>query len=125
MMTRRNNGLRKLCGCTRRNWSKCPHPWHFNFKLRGGKAWRFSLDTETECLSGPRKVLEDSCRSHPKRDPRWYIRAGRRQGKEAPKAATAGTATSPTFATVAGQYAADSEGLAQRHKPANSDTGTT
>ena len=23
--------------CRRRAWSKCPHPWHFNFKLRGGR----------------------------------------------------------------------------------------
>src|SRR5262245_25877342 len=42
----RNNGIRKLCDCARRNWPKCPHPWHFNFKLRGGPAYRFSLDAE-------------------------------------------------------------------------------
>lgn len=46
-MTRHNNnGLRKLCDCARRNWPKCPHDWYFNFKPRGGKAWRFSLDVE-------------------------------------------------------------------------------
>ncbi|MGE3959944.1 MAG: hypothetical protein AB7H96_24765 [Vicinamibacterales bacterium] len=39
-----NNGLRKLCDCARRNWPKCSHPWHFNFKLPGGKAYRFSLN---------------------------------------------------------------------------------
>jgi len=39
-------GLRKLCGCSRKNWPKCSHPWHFNYKPRGGKAWRFSLDAE-------------------------------------------------------------------------------
>jgi integrase len=39
-----NNGLRKLCGCPRRQWAKCPHPWHFNFKPRGGSPYRFSLD---------------------------------------------------------------------------------
>jgi integrase len=43
---RSNEGLRKLCDCPRRNWPKCAHPWHFNYKPRGGKAWRFSLDTE-------------------------------------------------------------------------------
>jgi hypothetical protein len=27
-------------------WPKCSHPWHFNYKPRGGQAWRFSLDAE-------------------------------------------------------------------------------
>lgn len=39
-----NNGLRKICGCPRRTWAKCPHAWHFNFKLPGGPSHRFSLD---------------------------------------------------------------------------------
>jgi integrase len=39
----RNDGLRKVCACPRRNWSKCEHPWHFNFKW-DGVAHRFSLD---------------------------------------------------------------------------------
>lgn len=30
-----NNGIRKRCTCPRRTWTKCPHPWHFSFKLRG------------------------------------------------------------------------------------------
>src|SRR5216684_4319923 len=48
MSTKRhdNNGLRKLCDCPRRNWPKCSHDWYFNFKPRGGKPWRFSLDVE-------------------------------------------------------------------------------
>lgn len=47
MKTRHHNdGLRKLCGCSRRKWPKCTHPWHFNYKPRGGAAWRFSLDAE-------------------------------------------------------------------------------
>jgi integrase len=41
-----NNGLRKICDCPRRNWPKCSHDWHFNYKPRGGKPWRFSLDVE-------------------------------------------------------------------------------
>jgi integrase len=40
----RNGGLRKQCGCARRAWPKCAHRWHFNFKARGGHAYRFSLD---------------------------------------------------------------------------------
>ena len=41
---RANNGLRKVCGCARRTWTKCLHGWHFSFKPRGGKSYRFSLD---------------------------------------------------------------------------------
>lgn len=41
-----NDGLRKLCDCSRRTWAKCSHPWHFNYKPRGGQAHRFSLDAE-------------------------------------------------------------------------------
>jgi integrase len=42
---RHNDHLRKLCGCARRVWPKCDHPWHFNFKW-DGVAYRFSLDRE-------------------------------------------------------------------------------
>ena len=45
-MRHRNNGLRKLCDCSRRHWPKCSHDWHFNFKPRGGPSYRFSLDVE-------------------------------------------------------------------------------
>ena len=38
-----NDGLRKICDCPRRNWAKCPHPWHFSCAWQG-KAHRFSLD---------------------------------------------------------------------------------
>ena len=43
MARHRNHGLRKLCGCSRRNWPKCPHSWHFSFKHEGIHH-RFSLD---------------------------------------------------------------------------------
>jgi len=39
-----NKGLRKICTCARRTWSKCAHSWYLNFKPRGGKAYRLSLD---------------------------------------------------------------------------------
>ena len=45
-MKHRNDGVRKICGCPRRKWSKCPHSWHFNFKPRYGPPFRFSLDAE-------------------------------------------------------------------------------
>jgi hypothetical protein len=38
-----NDGLRKVCGCPRRTWAKCEHPWHFNFKWQGTHH-RYSLD---------------------------------------------------------------------------------
>lgn len=38
-----NAGLRKICGCPRRAWPKCPHAWHFNFRWRGVD-YRLSLD---------------------------------------------------------------------------------
>ena len=45
MTTRqKNDGLRKVCGCPKRQWPKCRHPWHFNFKRPGGESYRFSLD---------------------------------------------------------------------------------
>jgi integrase len=41
----RNRGIRKVCGCAKVRWPKCPHPWHFNFK-HDRIHYRFSLDTE-------------------------------------------------------------------------------
>ena len=44
MNRQRNGGLRKICACPRRQWPKCRHSWYLNFKLRGGPAYRLSLD---------------------------------------------------------------------------------
>jgi integrase len=44
-MRKRNDGIRKRCGCARQNWPKCSHPWHFNYK-HGDVHYRFSLDKE-------------------------------------------------------------------------------
>jgi integrase len=41
----RNDGLRKLCDCSRRQWATCEHPWHFNYKWNG-VGYRFSLDKQ-------------------------------------------------------------------------------
>ena len=43
-MRHTNGGIRKICACPRRAWTKCAHPWHFNYKPRGGPSYRFSLD---------------------------------------------------------------------------------
>jgi hypothetical protein len=40
---RRHAGIRKVCKCSRRQRSKCPHPWHFNFRWQG-EDYRFSLE---------------------------------------------------------------------------------
>lgn len=45
-MRHRNFGIRKVCDCGRKRWPRCPHSWYFNFKPRGGPAYRFSLDAE-------------------------------------------------------------------------------
>ncbi len=50
---RDNGGLKKRCGCPRRQWSKCAHPWHFGFKY-DGREWRYSLD-KIASLRGERK----------------------------------------------------------------------
>jgi hypothetical protein len=43
----RNDGLRKICKCPLRNWARCPHPWYFSFKPKGGARVRVSLDRHT------------------------------------------------------------------------------
>jgi len=30
-----NGGLRKVCGCARKKWAKCSHPWHVNVTING------------------------------------------------------------------------------------------
>lgn len=45
MTKQRNRGLRKRCECPRKDWAKCSHPWHFNFKWKD-EHYRFSLDRE-------------------------------------------------------------------------------
>lgn len=43
MSTRhRNDGLRKICACSRRQWSRCKHPWHISYK-HGDVHYRGSL----------------------------------------------------------------------------------
>jgi integrase len=51
-MTRnRNDGIRKVCGCPRDKWPKCPHGWRMNFKWKGVHH-RYALDR----LLAPRQV---------------------------------------------------------------------
>ena len=59
-----NDGIRKLCDCSRRDWWKpCPHATHFSYKY-GGKHYRISMDryldrritSKTEALEEAEKV---------------------------------------------------------------------
>jgi integrase len=43
MSRERNDGLRKVCRCSRRRWSTCAHPWYFSFQWQG-RHHRFCLD---------------------------------------------------------------------------------
>src|SRR4051812_39948127 len=45
MSRHQNNEFRKVCGCARRTWPKCPHSSQLNYNPRG-KAWRISLGCE-------------------------------------------------------------------------------
>jgi hypothetical protein len=67
----RNDGLRKVCGCPRRIWAKCSHPWHFNFKWKD-QHYRFSLDRHAQ------KHIESKTDAEALADElRTQIRAGR------------------------------------------------
>jgi integrase len=84
-----NHGLRKACGCPRRQWAKCPHPWHFNFKLRHGPSYRFSLDAYLKRHVGSKtEAVEEADKV------RIAIRAGTFQRQpEIPEPATPGDNT--------------------------------
>jgi integrase len=87
-----NRGLRKICGCARRSWPKCSHSWHFNFKLKGGHAYRFSIDSEVGKHIAAKGEAEDIAS-----DFRKAIKAGTfRRRTEAPPA----TPPSPDIVTL-------------------------
>jgi integrase len=54
----RHYGVRKVCGCPWKRWPKCPHPWHFSYKPRGGARYRFSLDVELNQHIGSKTEAE-------------------------------------------------------------------
>jgi integrase len=53
-----NKGLRKICGCPRRQWARCRHGWYFNFKWQGVHH-RFSLDKELGRHIDSKSAAED------------------------------------------------------------------
>ena len=68
---RHNGGLRKICNCARSKWSTCDHSWHFNFKPKGGPAYRLSLDRVLDKHIDSRSAAIDAAG-----DIRKAIRAG-------------------------------------------------
>ena len=45
---RRHHGLKKCCVCPPKEWSRCPHPWHFGF-CWNGQEYRYSLHMVAKC----------------------------------------------------------------------------
>jgi integrase len=54
-----NGGVRKICGCPRRSWPKCAHPWHFSFKWKDTHH-RFSLDKHLDRQLDSKSDAEDA-----------------------------------------------------------------
>jgi hypothetical protein len=94
MPRHRNGGLRKRCGCPRKNWTKCSHPWHFNFKWRG-LHYRLSLEREAgRPITGKTDAQAEAERI------RNAIRDGRsKTGRPAPSCLSAGSRTSTSRTT--------------------------
>jgi integrase len=82
MARHKNDGLRKVCDCPRRNWGKCEHHWHFNYKW-DGVSHRFSLDRHL----GRRLTGKSEARREAERL-RIAIREGRFGKKAAPATLT-------------------------------------
>jgi integrase len=97
----RNNGIRKICECSRRNWSKCAHSWYFNFKPRGGQAYQFSLDVEiNDHLATKEDAKREADRIRTEIRAGTFVRAAERQWAAATAPAVPGDTTVKTFATT-------------------------
>ena len=96
---RDNGGLKKRCGCPRRQWSKCAHPWHFGFH-HNGREWRYSLDNIASLHGEPSPRSKTAALSWADR-----LRAEIRSGIDpvAPAAPTV-PAIDLTFGDVADRY---------------------
>jgi integrase len=92
-----NDGLMKRCGCPRRQWAKCRHPWYFGFG-HGGRLIRLALNKYAGKPAGypmsksEAETLRDVIRS--------LIRAGTFRQTPAPAAPT----DRLTFEDVTGRY---------------------
>lgn len=52
MPKRTHDGVKKRCGCSKRQWPKCSHPWWFSFFYRGTEH-RYSLDKIASARNEP------------------------------------------------------------------------
>ena len=78
VMQYRRDHVRKVCGCPRRKWGTCTHPWHFAYFYK--RAYRFSLD---KYLARHVQTFEEARReAHAIRTAIWE---GRFAGPEAPR----------------------------------------
>ena len=94
MARQRNHGLRKLCGCPRRNWPKCPHSWHFSFKHEGIHH-RFSLDRHLGRRVTSKTEAEDEAEQ---------LRVAIRAGRFGEPATQTTSPECPTFAVIAAEH---------------------
>jgi hypothetical protein len=96
-----NKGLRKICDCPRRRWPKCAHSWHFNFKPKGGAAYRFAVDIEAGKHIGPKGDAEALAETW-----RTQIRAGtfRRRCDTPPVPESIAPTTGVTFTQFVEKY---------------------
>ncbi len=94
MARHRNHGLRKLCGCSRRNWPKCPHSWHFSFKHEGVHH-RLSLDRHLGRRVTSKTEAEDEAER---------LRVAIRAGTFGQPVKPTTSPESPTFAVVAAEH---------------------
>ena len=121
-MTRHSNdGLYKRCDCSHRKWSKCDHPWHFDFyykktaHLYGRAKHRFSLDKVADARhtapprsKGDAESLADIIRSE--------IRSGVFRYRDQPVAESADPTAPLTVGDVIAHYKA-------RYVPVRPDDG--
>lgn len=115
-MKHRNHGIRKLCDCARRNWSKCPHAWYFNFKPRGGRPFMFSLDVELDTHVESKEAAQtEADRIRGEIRAGTFVRAADRRKAAALAPVVAEAVTLDTFAT---KY------LENKVKPSGKDTWT-
>jgi integrase len=101
MPKRTHDGIKKRCGCARKRWGECPHPWHF-WHFHRDREYRFSLDMIAQARNErPPRSREDA---EGLRDRlRIEIRAGTFKDPHAePEPIPADTR--PTFGYVADQY---------------------
>lgn len=104
-----NDGLRKVCGCGRRSWPKCSHPWHFNFRHKG-KNYRFSLAREL-----PNRTIETKLQAETARDElTGAIRAGTFTPR---KAAALTTASARATLTVQQLFDRHESGHVKKKRP--------